>query len=216
MQRCREWTKKKQNDIVRTLRRFSRNSRRAERPQIERAMARAAVDSKDDRRTVPIWRIRAGGRGWICAVDRGCARLRTMGGREEREKSLKDRACSSRNMPKDRRRRRERGAQTGRARSRSRSRLCLRLERKRGLRGEDADRGADRVGNLFHHPSEEAARESSEALGSFAMRKKTMCCGWTMRSRCRMRNGGHGSLGDRRQLGRCTASCIIRKRVWET
>jgi thiol-disulfide isomerase/thioredoxin len=163
-------------DIVRTLEAFLKKYPvSVQRPQIERALARASVDLKDDRRTILY-----GEPALVAApddmllLDRVARALLTTGGRENAEKSLKYSRMFEQNIRKAPA---PEGRDSGRKqdeRDRGLARALLYEARAKGMLGDDAE--AERLASesFSIYPSEEAARESSEALARLHREKEAV------------------------------------------
>ena len=153
-------------DILHTLEAFLKKyPNTVQRPMIERALARAAVDVKDDRLTI-LYGIPAVERAPddVLLLDRVARALLNLGDRDNAEKSLKySRAFeqSIRNAPPPE------GRDSGRRqdeRDRGIERALIYQARAKTVLGEDAEaeRLASQAFSMF--PAEEAAREWAEAL----------------------------------------------------
>jgi thiol-disulfide isomerase/thioredoxin len=153
-------------DVVRTIEAFLKKyPDTPQRPQLERALARASVDMKDDERTV-----RYGIPALVNApddlllVDRVARALLTMGGRDNAEKSLKYSRTfeqAVRNAPA------ADGRDAGRKqeeRDRAIARSLIYQARAKTILGEDAEAEKLASQSFAVFPSEEAARESAMAL----------------------------------------------------
>jgi len=153
-------------DIIRTLEAFLKKyPASAQRPQIERGLARAAVDIKDDQRIV-----RYGEPALVSSpddmllLDRVARALLTMGGRENAEKSLKYSRAFEQNIRKAPAPEGRDAARKQDERDRGLARALVYQSRAMTVLEKDAD--AERLASQSFaiYPSEEAARESSEAL----------------------------------------------------
>jgi thiol-disulfide isomerase/thioredoxin len=163
-------------DIIRVLEAFLKKyPNNVQRPQLERAIARAAVDTKDDERT-----IRWGEPALVHApddlllVDRVARALLNTRSSDNAEKSLKysrmfEQAIRSAPPPD--------GRDAGRKleeRDRALARALVYQARAQGFLGNnnEAERLASQAFSIY--PSEEAARESSEALARMHREKDAL------------------------------------------
>ncbi len=153
-------------DIIRTIEAFLKKyPNTTQRPQLERALARAAVDTKDDERT-----IRYGIPALATApddmllLDRVARALLNAGGRENAEKSLKYSRSFEEYVrkapPPDGRDASRKQDERDRALARS----LVFQARAKGILRDDAEAEKLASQSFAIYPSEEAAREASEAL----------------------------------------------------
>ncbi|MBZ5605594.1 MAG: TlpA family protein disulfide reductase [Acidobacteriia bacterium] len=153
-------------DIVRILEAFlAKHPASVQRPQIERALARASVDLKDDRRIVLYGEpaLKAAPDDMLL-LDRVARAFLTMGGRENAEKSLQysklfEQAIRKAPAPE--------GREAGRKqdeRDRGLARALVYEARAQGVLGKDGDAEKLAAEAFGIYPSEESAREWSDAL----------------------------------------------------
>jgi len=153
-------------DILRTLESFLKKyPNTAQRPQLERALARASVDLKDDERIVRYGEAAlANAPDDMLLIDRVARSLLTIGGRDNAEKSLKYSRMFEQNIrkapPPD-------GRDAGRKqedRDRALSRALVYQARAEEILDQNAE--AEKLASeaFSVYPCEEAARQWSEAL----------------------------------------------------
>ncbi len=163
-------------DVIHTIEAFLKKyPNSAQRPQLERALARASADIKDDERTIRYGiPALAHAPDDMLLLDRVARALLTAGGRENAEKSLKYSTAFEqfvRNAP----------APSGRdaarkqdERDRGLARMLIYQSRAKSILGDDveAERLASQSFSIY--PSEEAARESAEALRRLHREKEAL------------------------------------------
>jgi len=153
-------------DIIRVLEAFLKKyPATAQRPQIERALARAAIDTKDDERIVRYGiPALANAPDDMLILDRVARALLTLGGRDNAEKSLKYSQMFEQNIRSSPAPEGRDAARRQEERDRGVERMLIYQARAKAILGEDAEAEKLAARAFSTYACEEAARQWGEAL----------------------------------------------------